>query len=85
MSGLSYRVDLEFYALVRVPPDTRRQPLRPCQHRVGWIPIIAPTGAQVIEFGPVNATIHKIEERVSTTDLERLSRIYQDVLTWLLG
>ena len=46
---------------------------------------IAPTGAQVIEFGPVNATIHKIDERVSTTDLERLSRIYQDVLTRLLG
>jgi succinyl-diaminopimelate desuccinylase len=46
---------------------------------------IAPTGAQVIELGPLNATIHKIDERVSVADLERLSRIYQDVLSRLLG
>jgi succinyl-diaminopimelate desuccinylase len=46
---------------------------------------IAPTGAQVIELGPPNATIHKIDERVSVADLERLSRIYQDVLSRLLG
>ncbi len=46
---------------------------------------IAPTGAQVIEFGPLNATIHKINERVATADLERLSRIYEGVLVRLLG
>jgi succinyl-diaminopimelate desuccinylase len=46
---------------------------------------IAPTGAQVIELGPLNATIHKIDERVSTADLEQLSRIYEGVLTRLLG
>ena len=46
---------------------------------------IAPTGAQVIEFGPLNATIHKINERVATADLERLSRIYEGVLIRLLG
>ncbi len=46
---------------------------------------IAPTGAQVIELGPLNATIHKIDERIATADLERLSRIYQGVLTRLLG
>ena len=46
---------------------------------------IAPTGAQVIELGPLNATIHKINERVSTADLEQLSRIYQGVLTRLLS
>ena len=46
---------------------------------------IAPTGAQVIELGPLNATIHKIDERIATDDLERLSRIYQGVLTRLLG
>lgn len=46
---------------------------------------IAPTGAQVIEFGPLNATIHKIDECVSIGDLERLSRIYQGILARLLG
>jgi succinyl-diaminopimelate desuccinylase len=46
---------------------------------------IAPTGAQVIELGPLNATIHQINERVATADLERLSRIYEDILIRLLG
>ena len=46
---------------------------------------IAPTGAQVIELGPLNATIHKINERVAIADLERLSRIYEGVLIRLLG
>ncbi len=45
---------------------------------------IAPTGAQVIELGPLNATIHKINEQVAVDDLEQLSRIYQDILTRLL-
>ena len=46
---------------------------------------IAPTGAQVIELGPLNATIHQINERVATADLERLSRIYEGILIRLLG
>jgi succinyl-diaminopimelate desuccinylase len=46
---------------------------------------IAPTGARVIELGPINATIHQINERVATADLERLSRIYEDILIRLLG
>jgi succinyl-diaminopimelate desuccinylase len=46
---------------------------------------IAPTGAQVIEFGPLNATIHKINERVVAADLERLSLIYEGILTRLLA
>ncbi len=46
---------------------------------------IAPTGAQVIELGPSNATIHKIDERIAIADLERLSHIYQDILTRLLA
>lgn len=45
---------------------------------------IAPTGAQVLELGPLNATIHKIDERVAVDDLERLSRIYQGILARLL-
>lgn len=46
---------------------------------------IAPTGAQVIELGPTNATIHQIDERLPVADLERLSRIYQDILQRLLA
>ncbi len=46
---------------------------------------IAPTGAQVIELGPVNATIHKVNEKVATRDLEQLTRIYEQIMTELLG
>ena len=46
---------------------------------------IAPTGAQVIELGPVNATIHKIDECVKIDDLDILSDIYQDILQRLLA
>ncbi|RMH22721.1 MAG: succinyl-diaminopimelate desuccinylase [Gammaproteobacteria bacterium] len=45
---------------------------------------IAPTGAQVIELGPLNATIHQIDENVSIDDLDRLSCLYLDILKKLL-
>ncbi len=45
---------------------------------------IAPTGAQVLELGPVNATIHKINECVRADDLDALHHIYQGILTRLL-
>jgi succinyl-diaminopimelate desuccinylase len=46
---------------------------------------IAPTGAQVLELGPVNATIHKIDERVRAADLDTLSAVYEQVLRALLA
>ncbi len=46
---------------------------------------IAPTGAQVVELGPVNASIHKIDEHVRVEDLEVLSRVYAEILRRLLG
>jgi succinyl-diaminopimelate desuccinylase len=46
---------------------------------------IAPTGAQVIELGPINDTIHKIDECVRIEDLENLSQIYQEILVRLLA
>jgi succinyl-diaminopimelate desuccinylase len=46
---------------------------------------IAPTGAQVIELGPVNATIHKLDECVAVADLERLSAQYRRILERLLA
>lgn len=44
---------------------------------------IAPTGAQVVELGPCNATIHKINECVSVTDLEQLVKMYEAILEQL--
>lgn len=46
---------------------------------------IAPTGAQVIELGPINATIHKVDEQVSVSDLEKLTDIYYQTLVELLA
>ncbi len=46
---------------------------------------IAPTGAQVVELGPLNATIHQVDEYVSIADLHRLSDIYEQTLINLLA
>ncbi len=45
---------------------------------------IAPTGAQVLELGPLNATIHQIDECVGVEDLDRLSAMYERILEALL-
>ncbi|MBS0193086.1 MAG: succinyl-diaminopimelate desuccinylase [Proteobacteria bacterium] len=45
---------------------------------------IAPLGAEVIEFGPINASIHKIDEHVAVTDLERLPAIFRAIAEGLL-
>ncbi|MGK0437666.1 MAG: succinyl-diaminopimelate desuccinylase [Paracoccaceae bacterium] len=45
---------------------------------------IAPTGAQVVELGPINATIHKVNECVDIETPEKLSRVYQGIMENLL-
>jgi succinyl-diaminopimelate desuccinylase len=45
---------------------------------------IAPTGAQVLELGPVNATIHKVNECVHAGSIGTLSMIYERILAILL-
>lgn len=45
---------------------------------------IAPTGAQVVELGPLNATIHQVNECVAIDDLDKLSTIYEKILENLL-
>jgi len=45
---------------------------------------IARTGAQVVELGPVNATIHKVNECVRIADLEKLAEMYELILEKLL-
>ena len=46
---------------------------------------IAPTGAQVVELGVVNASIHKVNEHVLVADIARLQRIYERLLELLLS
>ncbi|MDC9720848.1 MAG: succinyl-diaminopimelate desuccinylase [Gammaproteobacteria bacterium] len=46
---------------------------------------IAPTGAQVVELGPCNGTIHKINECVKVSDLEQLTKVYLGILTRLMA
>lgn len=45
---------------------------------------IAPTGSQLVELGPVNATIHKVDECVRAADLDTLSTMYESILKKLL-
>ncbi len=45
---------------------------------------IAPTGAQVLELGPINATIHQVNECVKVADLELLEEVYYEMLKILL-
>jgi succinyl-diaminopimelate desuccinylase len=45
---------------------------------------IAPTGAQVVELGPINASIHKVNEEVLAADLPRLAAIYRGIMERLL-
>ncbi len=44
---------------------------------------IAPTGAQVVELGPVNESIHKIDENININELEKLTAIYKQILKQL--
>jgi len=45
---------------------------------------IAPLGAEVVELGPVNATIHKVDEWVDVAELERLPDLYRAICERLL-
>ncbi len=46
---------------------------------------IAPSGAQVVEFGPINASIHKVNEHVRVDDIDRLRMTYLATLRGLLS
>jgi succinyl-diaminopimelate desuccinylase len=45
---------------------------------------IAPLGVEVVELGPINASIHKIDECVDVGELEDLAQVYEDILAGLL-
>jgi succinyl-diaminopimelate desuccinylase len=46
---------------------------------------IAPLGAEVVELGPINASIHKIDEHVALDELERLPLLYRAIVERLLA
>jgi succinyl-diaminopimelate desuccinylase len=46
---------------------------------------IAPLGAEVVELGPVNASIHQVDEHIDLADLDALPALYADILARLLG
>jgi len=46
---------------------------------------IAPLGAQVVEMGPVNASIHKVDERIALAELEALPALFREMAERLLG
>ena len=46
---------------------------------------VAPTGAEVIELGPVNKTIHKVNECVNVEDLVILEKMYNGIITNLIN
>jgi succinyl-diaminopimelate desuccinylase len=45
---------------------------------------IAPLGTEVVEFGLLNESIHKVDEHTATDDLESLSRVYKRIMINLL-
>jgi len=44
---------------------------------------IAPTGAQVVELGPINDSIHKIDENINIKQLDQLTNVYREILKQL--
>jgi succinyl-diaminopimelate desuccinylase len=64
---------------------TGRKPALSCTGGTSDGRFIADICPEVVELGPVNATIHKLDERVRVSDLEPLSRIYRGILERLLA
>ncbi|MCG5547683.1 succinyl-diaminopimelate desuccinylase [Halorhodospira halochloris] len=64
---------------------TGKMPLRSTSGGTSDGRFVAPTGAQVIELGLLNETIHKTNENIAIADLDKLSNIYEETLTRLFG
>lgn len=97
--GLDYQIDwkLSGQPFLTAEGDLVEAVVRAVEQETGHKPVlstaggtsdgrfIAPTGAQVVELGPVNDTIHKVDECVSAEDLNRLTKMYRSTLENLLG
>ncbi len=97
--GLDYQLDWTLGGEVFLtPPGSLSQALgRAIESETGITPVLSTTGGtsdgrfiaricpQVVEFGPINASIHKIDEHVRVDDIERLKNIYRRTLENLLA
>src|ERR1700677_1138510 len=97
--GVKYSLDwfISGYPFLTVPGTLSQAASRAVVEELGVTPklstgggtsdgrFIAPMGAQVIELGVVNATIHKANESVNVDDIERLQRAYRRTLEILLA
>ncbi len=82
---LTPRGELVAATVAAIKAETSREPVLSTSGGTSDGRFIAPTGAQVVELGPVNATIHQVNEHVSAADLDRLTRIYELTLEGLLA
>lgn len=96
--GLRYRVQwtLSGEPFLTPPGVMTEAMVRVVERRMGFAPelstsggtsdgrFIAPTGAQVLELGACNATIHKVDEHVALLDLTQLTELYEGMLLELL-
>jgi succinyl-diaminopimelate desuccinylase len=64
---------------------TGRVPALSCDGGTSDGRFIARICPEIVEIGPVNATIHKLNERVAVADLEALAAIYRRILERLLA
>ena len=67
-----------------VAAETGRAPRRSTGGGTSDGRFIAPHGAQVVELGVVNATIHKVNECVRLSEIDALHRMYVGILEKLL-
>ncbi|MFO1332710.1 MAG: succinyl-diaminopimelate desuccinylase [Rubrivivax sp.] len=96
---LDYRLDWTLGGeTFLTPPGTLSRALSAAiEAECGVTPALSTTGGtsdgrfiaricpQVVEFGPVNATIHKVDERVAVDDIERLKNVYRRTLEAMLA
>jgi succinyl-diaminopimelate desuccinylase len=85
------------YPFLTVPGELSEAAIRAVQEQLQITPklstsggtsdgrFIAPLGAQVIEIGVINATIHKVNECVRVADIDRLHHVYRRTLELLLA
>ena len=98
--GLDYALDWNLSGEPFLTPPSgrlREVVVDVCRELAGEMPVqstgggtsdgrfIAPLGAEVVELGPVNATIHQVDECVAVADLEALPAIYEAICTRLLA
>ena len=97
--GLDFDIDwdLSGEAFLTADGALRRAVGQACRELLGSDPLpdtgggtsdarfIAPLGAEVVELGPVNASIHKIDECVALDELEMLPRLHQRIVEILLA